>query len=210
VIVAGWSGVESRERFGLQRFRADGSPDTTFGSGGSAPFSFGSYADQDIMTVAATPSGDVLVAGSTGDARLALARVEGSSRRPRRMAPVAAVEDVYRWSANVGDGARVVVRYGSPKGMDPGSFDDRDVYVIGPDGSRHDVTLAGSESFFDGRQMRVTYLLTPPGGSWDSADGAYTVHVRGGQVFDRSHASVAPGKIGGFKVDFPVFERTGA
>jgi hypothetical protein len=69
-----------------------------------------------------------------------------------------------------------------------------------------------SDSIGNAQSFTVTYQITPPGGSWISADnGTYTVILGGGAVTDLAGNSVAPGTVGTFTVNLaaPYFVVTG-
>ncbi len=63
------------------------------------------------------------------------------------------------------------------------------------------VDVGGANASGDARSVIVTYEITPPGGSWSSADaGIYTITLGGSPVTDLAGNAVAPGTIGTFTV----------
>src|SRR4051812_30239670 len=75
------------------------------------------------------------------------------------------------------------VRYADDGAVDDSSIDDTDIRITGPAGF-------DAPAFFVKEEMirstiNVTYSITPPGGSWDSADdGTYTAVMQAKQVLD--------------------------
>lgn len=62
-IVAGTIGTVPNESFGITRYNADGSLDTTFGTGGVFSYSFGAT-DDAVSAISVLPGGQLLVAGT--------------------------------------------------------------------------------------------------------------------------------------------------
>jgi hypothetical protein len=59
-----------------------------------------------------------------------------------------------------------------------------------------------SDPFGDYQSVTVTYMITPPGGSWLSADnGVYTVSLGGSPIADSVGNHVAQGTLGTFLVE---------
>jgi uncharacterized protein (TIGR03437 family) len=77
-----------------------------------------------------------------------------------------------------------------------------DVRVTGPNGFNAAPTFVNVDNNTNGTPRIGTYQITPPGGSWDTADnGAYNVVMQASQVFDTSGNSVAAGNVGSFTVN---------
>jgi len=76
------------------------------------------------------------------------------------------------------------VRYGDAVSVDYTSIaNGHDTEVTGPGGFVAQSTLANLGLY--GNQWTATYLITPPGGTWDAADvGAYTISLRENEVSD--------------------------
>jgi hypothetical protein len=70
-------------------------------------------------------------------------------------------------------------------------------------GEALDAATAGSPSpVTDGTQRTATYQITPPGGTWDSADvGTYTVLLEANQASDTVGNKVAASTRGTFAVN---------
>lgn len=76
-----------------------------------------------------------------------------------------------------------------------------DVFVTGPNGFSAWATNVGVDIASNGSPRVATYLLTPPGGSWDGLDnGVYTVAITKNAVYDNSAKPVPAGNIGQFNV----------
>jgi hypothetical protein len=59
-----------------------------------------------------------------------------------------------------------------------------------------------SDAVGDAQGIKVTYQITPPGGSWTPAgNGTYTVSLAGAPVTDLTGNAVAPGTLGTFSVN---------
>ncbi|HWE39804.1 MAG TPA: choice-of-anchor Q domain-containing protein, partial [Isosphaeraceae bacterium] len=75
--------------------------------------------------------------------------------------------------------------------------------------------LGASDPLGDAATITVTYQITPPGGSWSTADdGTYTITLGGTPVTDLAGNAVAQGNVGTFTVNVvasagpPVFTQT--
>ena len=75
-----------------------------------------------------------------------------------------------------------------------------DVTVNGPGGA---IPATLVDTTGDGtKTITATYRVSPPGGTWDSADnGAYTIRVNAGQVADLKGNTVAAANVGSFSVN---------
>lgn len=94
------------------------------------------------------------------------------------------------------------VAYSSTAGIDPTSFDNRDLRIGGPNNYVRYATAAGSSSNANGTVRTVRYKIPAPGGSWNSADnGTYTVRLHGDEVFDILARASAPQTLGRFGVN---------
>jgi hypothetical protein len=98
----------------------------------------------------------------------------------------------------------ITVTYTDDGSLNVASFDPSDIVVTGPGGALT-VTGVSVNTGTDGSPRTVTYTVAAPGGTWDSADnGAYTVSLVGGQVFDTlGQAAAAAADIAGFTVSAP-------
>jgi hypothetical protein len=94
------------------------------------------------------------------------------------------------------------VTYFSRAGIDPTSFDNRDLRISGPNNYVRYATVAGSTSNENGTQRIVRYKIPAPGRIWDSSDnGTYTVRLHGDEVFDILARSSDPRTLGRFGVN---------
>jgi hypothetical protein len=91
------------------------------------------------------------------------------------------------------------VTYSSAAGITPSSLAASVVTVLSPDGTPI-TAVAGTpvangptDPFGDARSFTVTYTITPPGGSWTSADnGTYTVELGGTTPISATDGSTIP------------------
>lgn len=82
------------------------------------------------------------------------------------------------------------VFYSDDVAIDVSSIDTLDVSISGPGGPLA-VTSASPSSGIDLPRVTATYVVTPPGGSWDPGDdGTYTIALNALQVFDSSGLAV--------------------
>ena len=66
-----------------------------------------------------------------------------------------------------------------------------DITVTGPGGYNVTATYVGVNIATDGTPRVATYTITPPGGSWDSADaGTFTINVGSSQVTDMTESKL--------------------
>jgi hypothetical protein len=97
------------------------------------------------------------------------------------------------------------VTYFDVNGVDPTSFDVRDVRIAGPNGFARYARATHSTSDIEGMTRVVRYKIAPPGGTWNAPDnGTYTVRLQGGQVFDLQGNSNDPVALGRFIVNIPT------
>jgi hypothetical protein len=67
------------------------------------------------------------------------------------------------------------VRYSDNMAVQVGSLDSSDIQVNGPGGFAQLATFVSVDTNSDGTPRTATYRITPPGGTWDTADnGTYT------------------------------------
>src|SRR5262245_45991410 len=101
----------------------------------------------------------------------------------------------------------ISVTYADDLAIDVGTLGDNDISVKGPTGT-FATTLIGVNIPSNGTPRIATYNLTPPGGSWNSADiGTYTITLNANAVFDAdtpTPRSVPVGTIGSFTVELPA------
>jgi hypothetical protein len=98
------------------------------------------------------------------------------------------------------------VTYSDPNAISIPSIGDGDVSVSGPGGFSQAATLVFVDINSNGTPRTATYNITPPGGSWDSADdGTYTLAMNANQVFntDSTPLAVPAGTLGTFNVNIP-------
>ncbi|MBX7105774.1 MAG: hypothetical protein K1X57_16950, partial [Gemmataceae bacterium] len=77
----------------------------------------------------------------------------------------------------------------------------QDVFVTGPNGFNAWATFAGVDLLTNGTPRTATYVVTPPGGSWDGLDnGNYSVSIVAKAVYDNAANPVPGGEIGQFRV----------
>jgi hypothetical protein len=84
-----------------------------------------------------------------------------------------------------------------PAAIDVSTLDDNDIRV---DGML--VSFTGVDITNDGTPRTASYLVSAPGGSWDTADnGSYSVTMQVGQVADTDGRFVAAGNLGNIVVN---------
>ncbi|MBD2461557.1 hypothetical protein H6G89_10900 [Oscillatoria sp. FACHB-1407] len=102
----------------------------------------------------------------------------------------------------VPDGATTysfAVTYADDSAVSAASLGNGDVRVTGPGGFNQLATFVGVSPTGDGTPRTVTYSITAPGGSWDTADlGTYTVSLEPNQVSDTSNNFAVAGTLGTF------------
>ncbi|MDB5323541.1 MAG: peptidase and in kexin sedolisin [Phycisphaerales bacterium] len=93
------------------------------------------------------------------------------------------------------------VTYSDNVAVKASTIDGNDILVTGPNGFSQSATLVSINTSGDGTPRTATYRITPPGGSWNSADnGAYTLTVVGGQVTDTSGNNISSAALATFNV----------
>jgi hypothetical protein len=116
-------------------------------------------------------------------------------------APTAVLSPVDPITTAGGTTQALVVTYTAPAGrtVDASSIDAADLIVAADGGQPLQVT--GVSVSGSGATATATYLVTPPGGSWDAADnGDYVVSLAGNQV--SASGTFAPAAVlGSFNVD---------
>jgi parallel beta-helix repeat protein len=101
------------------------------------------------------------------------------------------------------------VTYSDNVGAKASTFDSADVRVTGPNNFNQLASFVAVDTAGDGSPRTVTYRISAPGGTWDSADnGAYTLAIEPGQVTDTSGNAVPAGNVGSFNVSVPVADTT--
>jgi hypothetical protein len=86
--------------------------------------------------------------------------------------------------------------------IDPATLGDDDVSVVGPDNTVYTATLLNAG--VGGSPRVVTYRISAPGGTWDSADaGNYSVVQSAGGVADVAGNFRPAGAIGSFNANLP-------
>jgi uncharacterized delta-60 repeat protein len=215
-LVAGDAG-----QVGLQRFNPDGTPDATFGFGGSQVIDLNRRKREWIDRLALLPNGDYLAVGSIGtvfaDANgegghpgnLFVAHIKGGSHPVGALAPRAGLQATSP-SPNATT-FEFTVPYAAEETIDASTLDNRDLRVVGPDGYSALARLTNVHDRYNGRQRIATYTIDAPGGAWNRADnGTYTIYLRKAQVRD-NRGNPAPAQIlGTFRTYFPRGRHTTA
>jgi predicted outer membrane repeat protein len=97
----------------------------------------------------------------------------------------------------------ITVQYFDDVGINTAALGNSDITVSGP-GGPIPVTFSGFAG--GGTSVTATYLMVPPGGSWDSGDDStYSITMNANEVFDTDAMpnSVPAGTIGSFSVLIP-------
>jgi hypothetical protein len=129
---------------------------------------------------------------------------------PNAVAPTAAIGA----AAAVGDSAKgattydFTVDYADANVVSFASLDSKDIRITGPNNFNVLATFVKSDPATDGKNIRATYRITPPGGSWDAGDnGKYTVAVELNQVFNAKNTAVPSATLSTFTVGLTVPDR---
>src|SRR5262249_939562 len=98
----------------------------------------------------------------------------------------------------------LTVAYADATAINVSSLGDTDIHVTGPGGFDTFAKFQGVDVNSNGSPRVATYSLTPPGGSWDSADdGNYTVNMEPNQVADSDGNPVPAGTLASIRVLIP-------
>ena len=90
--------------------------------------------------------------------------------------------------------------------VDPSTFGDDDITVLGPDNTPYIATLIDAGIPGSGGNRVATYRMSAPGGTWDGPDaGIYTVVQNAAGVADFAGNYRAAGTVGTFDVSPPPF-----
>jgi len=93
------------------------------------------------------------------------------------------------------------VLYSDEVGIDAASIGSGDVRVTGPNQYAEVAQIVSVSSANNGTFVTAKYRITPPGGSWSTADnGIYQMQLLGNEVADVNANFAAPGTLGSFKV----------
>jgi uncharacterized delta-60 repeat protein len=215
------AGTESGA-MGVVRLNPDGSPDESFGFGGTAylrPKRFWSRMaayDADLA-----PDGDVITAGSItlkgGKSAFVLARFQGGADEAAEQPPLASLRP-RTFGPDGGPIAPVAgeprfqfeVLYAADDQINLSTLGNADVLVTGPNGYRQLGKLEGSSAIFDdNRQVAATYSIPAPGVAWGADDnGRYRVLMRRRGILDNHGQSVRAGQIGAFRVNLNAAQTT--
>ena len=104
-----------------------------------------------------------------------------------------------------------IVKYSDDGQVLDGTLDSNDIRVTGPAGFNVPAAFISLTENGAGNQVTGTYAITPPGGSWDSADnGTYNVVMQAGEVTDLLGEAVKAGSLGTFTVAAPSSSPTPA
>ena len=149
---------------------------TTITSNGTSTLSDGAH----TFTASQTAPGDSPSTSSTGSiVTIDTAKPTGTSSAPA----VTARASTYTFT----------VTYSDNQAMDVTTFGNSDITVLGPIGGTRAATFVSANPNMDGSPIVATYFITPPGGSWTSADdGTYAVTLHAGQVNDTAGTPAPP------------------
>ena len=193
----------SGNEIALSRVGPDGSPDVTFGFGGTALLKLDVYHDGWIgtesgMTLAETSDGDILIAGNYRG-RLFMARVEGGSHGVEDDAPTVAAAPVFVSPVvdSSQDPLRVNVRFFGTNPIDLTTVDEQDILVTGPEGySALGTFTVGRPAGTERLPLDMTFDFARPA-SGTFSTGTYTIELVG-QVLDTRGRAVPTGVVGRF------------
>jgi hypothetical protein len=119
------------------------------------------------------------------------------------LGPSAALKITLSSPPRLTEPAIFTVTYRDADGVNPTSFDNRDLRISGPNVARY-ARVISSSSNVEGTRQVVRYEIAPPGGVWDRGDnGTYTVRLHGGEVFDQAGNASESRKLGTFTVNIP-------
>jgi hypothetical protein len=121
---------------------------------------------------------------------------------PDQVAPVVSATSIGHVTAGGGTFYEFTVTYKDNQAVSVSTLDGNDIRVTGPNGFSQLAQLVSVNAATDGKVRTARYRITPPGGSWDSADdGVYTVSMQANQVSDPRGNFVAAGVLGTFNVN---------
>ncbi|MDB5319200.1 MAG: uncharacterized protein JWN40_831 [Phycisphaerales bacterium] len=196
---------------GLIRFNPNGTPDATFGFGGTANILINRKKAQWIDKLALLPNGDYLAAGTLGasiaDGRdngaVFVTHITGGAHTVGALPPRAQI--TFPGPPYTGASTYTfTITYAAEESIDPATLDGRDIRVIGPGGYSVLARLIQNDSTNAGQQRFATYEIDAPGGTWNRADnGHYIVYLRPNQVSDNRGRPCPAQILGGFKVHIP-------
>ena len=96
----------------------------------------------------------------------------------------------YQFSVTYADAHAITVSASGPS-----------LVVSGPGGFSAAATLISSTANADSTSVTAVYQITPPGGSWHTADsGTYTIAIQAGHVSDAAGNTIPAGSLGTFTV----------
>ncbi len=124
---------------------------------------------------------------------------------PDTQTPTATLQSIPDISVPGGGTYGFQVRYDDDVAIDVRSLGDGNIRVNGPNDVYSQLaTFVSVEDPTDGATRTATYSITPPGGSWDSADnGTYRIYMWNNQVSDTSAHFIPFGELGTFTVNIP-------
>lgn len=100
---------------------------------------------------------------------------------------------------------RVLITYSDAVAVDVSTIGTGDIIINGPNGYSQTATFVSVNNPTNGSPRTATYLVSPPGGTWDFTDnGGYDQVVQADQVANTSGLFVQPGVVGTFFVDLPT------
>jgi uncharacterized delta-60 repeat protein len=191
----------------VARVNADGSPDATFGLGGTRTFVFNPYNDgwttpQAITQLAQMADGSIILAG-TIRGHLYLAKVQAGGHVVGNSPPRASVITNYYEPDNSSYPFGLTVRFFGEHPIDASTFDESDILLTGPNGYSKKGTFFSTTVSPDQSPLDVLLDFPDPGLA-PSAAGVYTVHLVG-RVADTTGKAVPTGDIGTFTWPLAVY-----
>jgi uncharacterized delta-60 repeat protein len=211
IILAGAAiGGSGRSQFALGRFNADGTPDSSFGFGGTA-FVGGKLSNATLTHVTFAPNGDVIAVG-TRNGHVAIADFEGGShplenRTPRAFAPVLDSPQYFN------EEMRVDVVYTAEQAINVRTVGGSEILVAGPGGySVHAVF----DHFIDpvtllplitpptnGSPVVADYVFEAPPDGWNTHNGRFRIDLVSNTVKDTGGRAVPAAQLASFVVQLP-------
>ena len=115
--------------------------------------------------------------------------------------PTATIQSAPAVSSAGGSSYSIAISYTDNFAVNYTSIGNGDISVSGPGGFSATPTFIAVDLSSNGTPRIATYVFTPPGGIWDSADnGTYTISLVGSQVLDTSNNPANAATLGTFSV----------
>jgi len=119
-------------------------------------------------------------------------------------ASTASLDAVSNITDSGGTSQTLTVTFSDSNGIDVSSLDNSDI-VVNWSGGAIPARFVGVDTNSNSTTRTVTYLLTPPGGSWDDIDNdSYTVNLQASQVKDTLGNQFVGSNLGSFTVNIPT------